>query len=85
MATLRFYWRVQNEDTCQGELQTRCGTIPRERNVLQSKVKGVGDHRSTLASGVEMQSLAFALLIFSLSLVHYFLTKLPLLPFGMLI
>ena len=43
--------------------------------MLQStKLKGVGDLKSTLTSDMEMQSLEFAQLVFGLALVQYFLT-----------
>ena len=52
-------------DTCQEELLTGCGTNLRERNVLQTtKLKIVGDLKSTLTTDVEMQNLEFALLVF---------------------
>lgn len=57
---------------------------PKERSVLQStKLTGVGDLKSVLTSDMEMQSLEFVQLIFSLTLVQYFLTMPPSLCFGM--
>jgi hypothetical protein len=50
--------------------------------VLQStKLKGVGDPKSTLTSDMEMLSLESAPLGFGLALVQYFLTMLPFLCF----
>ena len=50
--------------------------------MLQStKLKEVGYLKSTLTSDMEMQSLEFAQLVFSLALVQYFLPMLPFLPF----
>ena len=47
-------------------------------NVLQStKLEGCGDLKSILTSDMEMQSLEFAQMVFSLALVQYFLTILP--------
>lgn len=63
---------------------TRSGNSPRERNILHStKLKGFGDVKSTLTTDMEMQSLAFAQVIFTLALFHYFLTMFLFLPFGM--
>jgi hypothetical protein len=43
--------------------------------VLQSsEMKGFGDLRSVLTSDMEMQSLEFAQLVFSLAFIQYFLT-----------
>ena len=62
-------------DICQGKLLTGCRTKPRERSLLQStKMKGVGDLKSTLISEVEMQCLEFAQLVCGLASVQYFLT-----------
>lgn len=50
--------------------------------MLQStKLKGVGDLKSALTSDMEMLSLEFAQLVFSLALVQYFLTVLLFLCF----
>jgi hypothetical protein len=69
-------------DTCQGELLTDSGTGPRERSVLQStKLKGIRELKSALTSDMEMQSLEFTQMVFSLALVQYFLTMIPLFPF----
>jgi hypothetical protein len=59
----------------QGQLLTgRNRTSPGERNLLQStKMKGVGDLKTALRSGLEMQSLEFAQLAFGFALVQYFL------------
>ena len=52
--------------------------------MLQStKLKGVGDLKSILASDMEMQSLEFVHLVFSFALVQYFLTMLLLFDFEM--
>ena len=73
-------------DTSQGSLITRCGTRPRERSVLQStNLKGVRELKSVLMSDVEVQSLKFTLLVFSLALVEYFFSIFLPLPFGMII
>lgn len=56
----------------------RDGTNPRKRSVLQpTKLKGIGDLKSTLTSDMELQSLEFAQLAFDLALVLYFLSMLP--------
>ena len=47
------------------------------------KLKGVGDLKSTLTLDVEMKSLKFALLAFSLALIKHFLTMSYFLVFGM--
>ena len=71
-------------DSCQGKLLTGSQTSPRERSVLQStKLKGVGDLKTALTSDMEMQSMEFAQLDFSLDLVQCFLTMFVFLPFGM--
>lgn len=50
---------------------------PRQRNVSQStKLKGVGDLKSALMADLEMQSLEFAHIFFSLTLVQYLFTVL---------
>ena len=65
-------------NTCQKNLQIRCGPSPRERSMLWStKLKGVGDLKSDLASDMEMQSLEFAklvsvMLLSSISLLCFF-------------
>ena len=61
------------------KLLTGSETSPRERSVLQStKLKGAGDLKSTLTSDMEMQSLEFAQMLFSLALFGPdFLTMLP--------
>ena len=54
-------------------------TSLRERSVLQStKMKEVGDLKIILTLDMEMQSLVFAQLAFSPTLVQRFLTLLPL-------
>jgi hypothetical protein len=56
----------------------------KEKRVLQStKLKGVGDLKSTLTTDMEMQSWGFFQLVFGLSMVQHFLTMIPLLPFEM--
>lgn len=58
---------------CQGELQTGHGTISRARTVLKStKLKGAEDLKISLTSGMEIQNLESALLVFSVALVQYF-------------
>ena len=52
------------------KLLTGTRISPRERSVLQStKLKGVGDLKSILTSGMEMQGLEFAQLVSVLALV----------------
>ena len=64
-------------DTCQGELLTGSGTNPRDSSMLQlTKLKGVGNLKSALTSDTETQNLEFALLVFGLASVQYFLTML---------
>lgn len=63
-------------DTCVGELQTGCGTRPRD------KLKGIGVLKNDLTSDMEMLNLEFTLLDLDLVLVWYFLTILPFLPLG---
>jgi hypothetical protein len=46
-------------------------------------MKGIGYSRSTLISDLGEQSLEFALLVFDLGLLQYFLTMLPFFHFGM--
>ena len=46
-----------------------------------TKMKGVGDLKSTLTSDIELQSLELAQLVFGLALVQYFLAILPSLYF----
>lgn len=59
---------------------------PREQSVFQStKLKGFGDLKSILTPGMEMKSLEFALLVFGIISVQYFLTMLPFFPFEMVI
>jgi hypothetical protein len=63
-------------NTCQGKLLTGNGPSPGERSLLQStKMKGVGDLKSTLTSDMEMQSLEFAQLdsgvLFGPEFPHY--------------
>ena len=54
-------------------LLTGSGTGPREITVLQStKLKRVGDLKTALTSGMEMQSLEFTQLFFGLAFVQYF-------------
>ena len=54
-----------------GYLSRKNGTRPRERNVLQTtKLNIVEDLKSFLASDMEMQSLEFAQLVFSLAFVQ---------------
>jgi hypothetical protein len=51
-------------------LPTGSGNSPGERSVVQSiKLKEVGNLKSTLTSDMEVQSLEFARLVFSLALV----------------
>lgn len=53
--------------------------------MLQStKLKRVGDVKSTLTSDMKLQNLEFAQLAFSLSLVQYFLAMLLFLNFGII-
>jgi hypothetical protein len=60
---------------CQRELLARSGISPRERSVLQSsRLKGVGNLKSTLTSDIVMQNLEFALLGLSFAFIQYFLT-----------
>lgn len=50
---------------------------PRQRNVSQStKLKGIGGLKSALMADLEMQSLEFAHIFFSLTLVQYLFTVL---------
>ena len=61
-------------DFCRERQLAGNGNSPRE-NVLQStKLKGVGDLKSTLTSDMEIRSLKFAKLVLCLGLVQYFLT-----------
>ena len=51
--------------------------------MLQStKLKGVGDLKSTLKSDMEMQTLEFPQLMFSPVLVQHFLAMVPFIAFG---
>lgn len=69
-------------DTCQGKLLSGNGTSPRERIMFQSKtVKGVWELKCDLTAVMEMQSLGYAQLTFSLALVQYFLIILLFPPF----
>ena len=62
----------------------RSRTSPSERSVFQStQLKEVGDLKSILTSDMEIQNLECVKLVFRLALVHYFLTILPFLHFGM--
>lgn len=61
----------------------RLGTRTRERSMLWlTRLKGVGDLKSVLISGTEMESLKFVSLVFRLISIQHFLIMLPLLPFG---
>ena len=78
--------RPETWDTGQREMITGSGTIPRERSTLQStKLKGAGKLKSTLKKDMEMQSLEFVQLVFSLVLLQHFLTVLSFLPLGMVV
>lgn len=69
-------------DACQEELLTGSGTNLRERNVLQTtKLKIVGDLKSTLTTDVEMQRVEFAQLVSAL-LWSSISSLCSLLPFG---
>ena len=46
------------------------------------KLEGVGVLKSTLMSDIEMQNLEFALVVFLLVLVQYFIIIIQFLPFG---
>ena len=68
-------WRPQNVGDARamgylhGELQTGCGTSPSEKSMWQStKLKGVGDMKSTLRSDMEVQNLESILLVLILVL-----------------
>ena len=59
-------------------------TSPRESSVVQPiKLEEVGDPKRALTLDVEIQSLQFAWLVFSLALVQYFLSRIPFLHFRM--
>ena len=47
-----------------------------------TKLKGVGELKGSLTSGMEMQNLEFDILVFGVAVVQYFLTMLPFLHFG---
>lgn len=69
-------------DTCQGKLQTKYGTSPRERRKWESiKLKGIGDLNRALRTITKAQNLEFAMPVFSLALVEDFLPMQTLLPF----
>ena len=58
--------------------------LKRKKIVLHStKLKEVGGLKSILTSDMEMQSLEFLYLTFSLAFVQYLLTMIPSLQFGM--
>ena len=68
-------------DTCQAELLSGSRTKSRRKSVLQStKLERVRDLKNILISGMKMQNLLFAQLVFSLALVKYFLTYAPFPP-----
>lgn len=55
-------------DNCQGKLLERSRNSPRERSALQStKLKAVGELKTSLTSVMEMQILEFALKIFCIA------------------
>ena len=63
-------WRCQSHGICAKESCYKGVEPAQEREVLQStKLKGVGDLKNALTSDMEMQSLEFAQLVFSLALV----------------
>ena len=78
-------WQIPEQwHTWRGELLTGSRTSPQEVSVLQStKMKGVGKHKGALTSDMEMQSLEFAQMVFSLVSIQYFLTLLVPPTFGM--
>lgn len=69
-------------DTYSGKLTTEWFEPKRKKCATVNKLKGDGDLKSTLTSRTEMQSLDFAQLIFSLILVHYFLSMPPFFHLG---
>lgn len=53
--------------------------------MLQStKLNGTADLESILTSDMEIKNLEISQLVFGLALIHYFLTMLPFLCFGMI-
>lgn len=64
------------------DLQTDCGSSPKERSMFQStKLKWVGNPKNISTSNMEMQGWEFALLAFLLVLAQYFFIMLHFLPF----
>lgn len=82
-------WRVQDvtDTRAVGYLlrkaaSRKCSLLKRKKCVAVDKLKGVGDLKSALALGVEIQSLELAPLVFGLALVQYLLTVFPFFPLG---